>query len=147
MHAFSSFFASVNIGLVFGLTGMGIGFLFGFLGMYLGHRRRILWHETARLALEKGQPIPPPYPDVAPTNPLESAAMSTADRELATSRARGYRIRGYILGGLINLAVGAGLYFALTQVSPQAATFAAIPGFIGIAFLAMALIEYLFSRK
>ena len=44
-----------GFGFVFGLAGMGIGLVFGVLGMYFAHRRRVMWHETARIALEKGQ--------------------------------------------------------------------------------------------
>ena len=147
MQSFLAPLASINIALVFGLTGMGIGLVFGLVAMYLGHRRRVLWHETARLALEKGQPLPPPIPDVAADNPLHNLAMQAAERELAASQSPGRRCRGFIMGGLINLAVAAGLYLALSQVSPPAANFAAIPGFIGIAFLGMAVVEYLFRHN
>ena len=53
----SFFFALISgteYGLIFGLAGMAVGLLFGLIGMYFSHRRRALWHETARLALDNG---------------------------------------------------------------------------------------------
>ena len=31
-------------------------------GLFFQHRKRLMWHETARIALEKGQPLPPVPP-------------------------------------------------------------------------------------
>ena len=140
-------FDTAGFAVVFGLVGMGIGLVFGVLAMYFAHRRRVLWHETARIALEKGQPLPPPSPDVDPDGSMRALAMQVAGRELASSQVQGHRYRGLMLGGFINLAIGGGLFLALSQVSLQAAYFAAIPGFIGIAFLGMAVVEFVLGRK
>ncbi len=128
-----------DFALIMVLTGMGLSLLSGGLGMFFHHRRQVLWHETARIALEKGQPIPLSPGDGRPPG----AAPAGAD---AARQIRAGRIRGYLLGGLINLAVGAGLFIALAQISRPTAYFAAIPGFIGLALLLAAGIEGLMGR-
>lgn len=105
--------------------------------MYFNHRRNELWHETARVALEKGQPLPP-APGAVPLN-VAAAPVSNQPRW-----------RGYLIAGLINFGVGAGLYFSLSQVSGPAFNvgyFGAIPAFIGLALVLGAIIEALASRK
>ena len=87
MHPLLPSLAAINdIGLIFGLAGMGIGLVSGLLGMYFGHRRRVLWHETARIAPEKGQPIPPLSPDEAAGNRLHELATQVVERELIATR-------------------------------------------------------------
>ena len=124
-----------SIAIVIPVAGMIFSGVIAGFAMYYNHRREAMWHELARLAVEKGQPIPEPPPGVhgwrANTQPTVPYARS----------------RGYLVGGLINLAVGAGLFIALSQISKPTAYFAAIPFFIGIALLLAALIEMLFSRK
>ncbi len=93
--------------------------------MYFRHRRRELWHETARIALEKGQPLPPQNPD--------------EDDEVETStehRTADHDVRG----GLILIAVGAGLWVMFGAMSPSLRYVGAIPGFIGVALLLFALL-------
>lgn len=96
----------------------------GICGMYFEQQRRRLWHETARLALEKGQPLPPSIDAPAPEN------------------RRGYRPARDIRRGLVLMSVGVGLYFFLGHVAPDVATVGAIPGLIGVALLLFGL----FSR-
>ncbi len=129
--------SGIDLALYMALSGLAAGVFFGGLGMYFHHRRQTMWHETARIALEKGQPVPP-APDAPPWN--EEARATTAET------IRGHRIRGYLIGGLINIAVGSGLYLALAQFSPATAYFAAIPGFIGVALILAAAIEVLMGR-
>lgn len=105
--------------------------------MYFQHRRTELWHQTARIALEKGQPLPAMPDSFAPNNP----GCGSRDQP---------RWRGYLIGGLINLGVGAGLYLALSQISNtpfNVGYFGFIPLFIGVALLLGAVIEALAARK
>ena len=83
----------METGLYLGLAGLAAGIIFGGLGMYFHHRRQALWHETARIALEKGQPLPP--------LPNDEPAQSHEDK------------KNDFRGGLVLIAVGAGLYLFL----------------------------------
>jgi hypothetical protein len=86
------------------------------------HRRHQLWHETARVALEKGQPLPPMPADVAPPPSLPPKPAND------------------IRSGLVLIAVGAGLYLFLGSLVSQSMGYVgAIPGFIGIALLLFGL--------
>ena len=106
-----------------------------FIAMHFNHRRQELWHQTARLALEKGQPLP---------------AFDSAGRaEMAQTARAQPRWRGYLIGGMINIAVGAGMFVALSQISNTSFNvgyFGFIPLFIGVALLLGAVIEGLASR-
>lgn len=106
-------------------------------GLIIAHHRQKLWHETARLALEKGQPLPPGPDQLISGQPIAPTAET----------ARANRIRGYLIGGLINVAVGAGLYLGLSQISGALANFAAIPGFIGVALLLAGAADILLTRN
>jgi hypothetical protein len=94
--------------------------------LYYKHTRAQLWHETARLALEKGQPLPVP--------PDESA------------RAR-VEIRGErndVRTGLILIGVGVGIAMFFNGVhAHEAMGIGAIPLCIGVALLLFGL----FSRR
>ena len=124
-----------TIAVIVPVAGMIFAGVIGGFAMYNHHRREAMWHELARLALEKGQPIPQPPPNI-------SGLLTGAERDV-----RGSRGRGYMVGGLINIAIGAGLFIALSQISKPTAYFAAIPFFIGIALLLAAFIDRAFSRK
>jgi hypothetical protein len=88
------------------------------------HRRHELWHDTARVALEKGQPLPPMPADVAPPPPQPAKPAND------------------IRSGLILIAVGAGLYLFLGSLVGQSMGYVgAIPGFIGIALLLFGLLN------
>lgn len=87
------------------------------IGRYFRFRREKMWHETTRLALEKGQPLPANW----------SEAHSRCGRGGAS-----WDIRR----GLVLIAVGAALAIAL---HPHERLWAAVPGFIGIAFLLFGL--------
>jgi hypothetical protein len=56
---------------------------------------------------------------------------------------------GLVTGGLVNIAVGVGLYFGLSEMPEVhfARFFALIPGLIGVALLTSALLDALFSDK
>ena len=97
--------------------------------MYFRHRRREMWHQTARLALEKGQPIPP-----QPAG--EVRLQFRAERE-----------RNDVRAGLILIAVGAGIYlFLRTGGDSRLGIVGAIPGFIGVALLLNGLFASLSAK-
>jgi hypothetical protein len=80
------------------------------------NRRTKMWHETARVALEKGQLLPPAtYLNCSSKDP-----------------------KRILLGGLILIGIGAALYLApIQQGGPWVG---AIPGFIGLAMVVFCLI-------
>jgi hypothetical protein len=118
MHLLPLALSGLQLGLAFGLAGLLFAAFFGFLGMYFHNRRTEQWHQTARLALEKGQPLPtPPAADAESRNPPRQAGDD-------------------VRSGLILIAVGIGLYVFLAHfISPGLGAVGAIPGFIGVAFL------------
>ncbi|HVU17635.1 MAG TPA: DUF6249 domain-containing protein [Candidatus Didemnitutus sp.] len=98
-------------------------------GIKHSQRQQELWHETARIALEKGQPLPP-MPDgmKAETKP--------------EARSNDFR------SGLILIGVGGGLYFFFEAMNlPFLRFVGAIPGFIGVALLLFALGGLAFGGK
>ncbi|QYM80042.1 hypothetical protein K0B96_05325 [Horticoccus luteus] len=106
------------------------GVLIVFLSMYFAHERRRLWHDTARVALEKGQPLPP--------------ALQQADDR---SRRR-CGPRNDLRSGLILLAVSFGLYYGLRDVGSGPQLIGAyITGGIGVALLLNGLLTALFRRN
>lgn len=94
-------------------------------------RRTKLWHETARLALEKGQPVPN----------IWDGCSSWRSRGGWGGRAWDFR------RGLVLIAVGCGLYLGLAEVHPSARFFAAIPAFMGVALLVSALMSGWINRN
>lgn len=122
------------IAIIMPIAGLVFAAIFGVSGMYFHHRKQELWHQTARLALEKGQPLPP-------FGEMAEAVKATSPQS---------RWRGLMIGGLINLGVGAGLFVALSQLpntSFNLGYFGCIPGFIGLALLIGALVEGLVARN
>jgi hypothetical protein len=93
-------------------------------------QRHKLWHETARLALEKGQPITSAGPD-----PEVQSWRSWRRRRGATFDFR---------RGLILLAVSAGMYFS---GHGHVRDYVLIPAFIGAAFLVMGIISLCTTDK
>ncbi|HEX2100267.1 MAG TPA: DUF6249 domain-containing protein [Candidatus Synoicihabitans sp.] len=100
--------------------------------LYAQHRRRALWHETARLALEKGQPIPGADPD-------STTGSAPADPQT--------RVRGYLIGGITNIAVAAGMYIAFRHFVPLVAYVAAVPACIGVSMLLGGWVEHRSAQK
>jgi hypothetical protein len=92
-------------------------------GLKFTQRRQELWHETARVALEKGQPLPP----------LPSEMQPASEPKRSTD----------FRSGLVLLAVGAGLYLFFESFLPALRFVAAIPACIGVALLLFSLLtEY-----
>ena len=88
------------------------------IGRYFRYRSQKMWHETVRLSLEKGQPLPANWSDYG-----------------WCGGGRLWDLRR----GLVLIAVGAALYYALPEDSRL---WAALPGFIGIAFLLFGLFSF-----
>lgn len=127
-----------SISIIIPVAGMVFAGVIIVTTMYFNHRRTELWHQTARLALEKGQPLPP-----AP----EGVHLNVAANSVSSNQPRW---RGYLIGGLINVGIGLGLFFALSQIPGtdfNLGYFGCIPGFIGAALLLGAVIEAFASRK
>ena len=101
--------------LLIPLAGMALGLVAIVLGMAEKMQKRRLRHELMRVALEKGQPLPPELLDEAPSK------SGRDDRR----------------SGLIALAVGAALFLFLGALVPEQGVkwVALIPGFIGLALL------------
>ena len=119
------------IGIVVPAAGMIFAGVIVVSDMYFKNQRRAMWHETARIALEKGQPMPL-GPDVEtrcePSRPNGSA--------------------NDIRAGLICIAAGAALYVFLGSfIGRGLGLVGAIPGFIGVALLLFGLIRLLGERK
>ena len=103
------------IGITFGFTALTVGIL-----AYRRYRSDTLRHETIRLALEKGQPLPPGLLDPV-------AVRDPGARDLR---------RGLVLLA-IGLGLGLYLYFSPAPGAPHP-TWAVgfIPGLMGISYLA-----------
>jgi hypothetical protein len=89
-------------------------------------KREQLWHETARLALEKGQPIPQ-------SDRLARPGCDPSQRHWRDRSSPWFDLRR----GLVLMAIGAALYLALPGNSRM---YAAIPGFIGVVTVIFALL-------
>jgi hypothetical protein len=112
------------------------------VSQYFKSQSRKMWHETARIALEKGQPVP-----IAPTvlSPAIEAALGKKLEDRPSSR-------GDLKAGLILLAVSAGLYVSRNELGSNAGPHififgGGIVGFVGVALLLNALITYLTTKK
>jgi hypothetical protein len=99
-------------------------------GLIIAHHRQQLWHETARLALEKGQPLP--------TEVKETHATPPADRGPGAD----------LRAGLICIGVGVGLFlFFDALIGRGMAYVGAIPGFIGVALVLYAILSRSIAPK
>ena len=114
------------------VAGMILGGSLAITAMYFHHQRRRLRHETARVALEKGQPLPE-FGD---------------EKDSRRPKSRDDSSRNDLRGGLVLIGIGAGLYLFLDTVGASEARFiGAIPGFIGVALLLHALLTALLPKK
>jgi hypothetical protein len=111
------------------------------------HREQ-LWHDTARLALEKGQPIPtrPLTDEEVKSSPLPSTAGDPAAWERIR---RANRRRKDIRNGLILTAIGAALYLTRRDdhFGRGLSFLVYIPMFMGLALLLNGLLDGLFSHS
>ena len=117
----------IAVSYVLAIIALVFAVIVAVVAIYFKHRRRQmeLWHETARLALEKGQPLPP-----------------------LSLGATGGHPRNDVRIGLIMIAVAGGIWLLLPPTGARPVTYlAAIPGFIGVALLLNGFFEVLFSKK
>lgn len=126
----STLLAEISGGHLIAITGITGGVLLTAViivfGLRFVQRRQELWHETARVALEKGQPLPP--------LPRELQADPAPPSDFRT--------------GLVLVATGLGLYFFFISLFGGWMRFVgAIPGFIGVALLLYATLNALLGRK
>jgi hypothetical protein len=92
--------------------------------LFFKHRQRQMWHETARMALEKGQPLPP-----APVGNLHALVRVRSEQN-------------DIRAGLILIAAGIGIAVFFNGLgSRDMVGVGAIPGFIGVALLLFGLLS------
>lgn len=95
-------------------------------------QRQKLWHETARIALEKGQPVP--------FVPPASAEGEKKQPQNSTNRD--------VRAGLILLSIGAALYLGSKEINFAPGLFAFyIPTFIGVALLLNAVFSFVLGKK
>jgi small-conductance mechanosensitive channel len=131
-HLLADFSSIPWVALVAIIGSFLIGPIVIFVVFRFAHRRHELWHETARVALEKGQPLPPLPDDMQPKQPPPACAEKAND----------------LRSGLVLIAVGAGLYLFLGSLAGRSlGLVGAIPGFIGVALLLNALLSATFRRK
>jgi hypothetical protein len=117
---------AVGGGLVLAGVVASIAIIFG---IKHSERRQQMWHETARLALEKGQPLPPLPEDLRPPEKKEECEDD-------------------FRSGLISIATGAGIYLFFVAMGLHNLRFiGAIPGLIGVALLLHAILKSLFGSK
>ncbi len=105
--------------------------------IYFHFQRQKLWHETVRLSLEKGVPLPPSWTDnTRPFGPECDARWSRRSpfRDLRT--------------GLILVAIGLAISFQMSDgPGINWHSGGAIPLYIGCAFLLSGAVGALFRRK
>ena len=135
------------IGLLVVLTTLTLSAVVAVAALYFHHQRRRLWHDTARIALEKGQPLPPQPPS---WEDPATVLKAVSDQQWTKSgRRKQPRWLRDLRGGLVMLAIGGGIYLALARAGqpPLLLIAAYVPGFIGAALVLNALISAIFSPK
>jgi len=123
-------------GMLIPITLFFVGLIITIASLYFKNQNRRLWHETARIALEKGQPIP-----IAPSAMDEVVAKKP---DLSSGRSD-------VKAGLILIAIAVGFYFGFNELRAEGHYVPSflfyIPGFIGVALLLNALITFLTTPK
>jgi hypothetical protein len=122
--------ATFYSGILVPVIAMAIGPIIVFTALYFKNQRRRFWHETARVALEKGQPLPAD-PEEGIRRQYDGARSPLRDVRTA----------------LILLAVSAGLYLSFRENERQMLVGCYITGCIGIALLISAALTALFRSK
>ena len=145
------FFATMpgppEIALLIPIAAMTLAGVIVVAGLIFKYHQRRLWHETARAAIEKGQPLPP-YPGAQKDETEKSWHEFALSLMAAHHHCRRPRWRRDLRGGLVLLAIGLAVYFARPpDWTPGWNLAIYIPGFIGAALLLSALFSALFSSK
>jgi hypothetical protein len=107
--------------------------VFLFVSLHFRNLEDQRMHETARLALEKGQPVP---------------SFARPDGRYPRYGPGHWSWIGLLIGGLVNVALGIGLFVMLTSIPGAyvARYCSLIPALIGVALLLAALIVGMTSR-
>ena len=145
------FFATMpgppEIALLIPIAAMTLAGVIVVAGLIFKYHQRRLWHETARAALEKGQPLPP-YPGEQAQDITKSRQKFAMSQMAAHHRCRRPRWRRDLRGGLVLLAIGLAVYFARPpEWTPGWNLAIYIPGFMGGALLLNALFNAIFAQK
>jgi hypothetical protein len=123
---------ATELAVLIAIAGMILGGTMGIAAIFFHYQRQRMRHETARMAIEKGRPVP------------EFAEHTTFQHPPAHED----RGRRDLRSGLVLLGVGAGIYLFFTTVGAAEARFlGAIPGFIGVALLLNALFTALLPPR
>lgn len=127
------------------IGGLLLALVIPVVALILHHRKRQLWHETARLALEKGQPLPPSQVEADDAELTPPPGVSFAEWQAAKrAESRSHATKG----GLVLIAVGGGIIaFFSAMGSKNFGMIGTIPGFIGIALLIHAVCESFFDKS
>ena len=133
--------------LLISIAGMALAGVIVVAALVFEHHKRRLWHETARAALEKGQPLPT-YPGAQKQEIEKSWHEFAMNQASAHHSFRRSRWRCDLRRGLVLLAIGAAVYMARPPSwTPGWDLAIYIPGFIGAALLLNALFSAIFSPK
>jgi hypothetical protein len=123
----------VELAIIVSICGMILGGIMGITAMIFAHQRKKLAHDIARLALEKGQPVPEVF----------AGDEHHRQRDSATDLNQ-HDLRG----GLVLIAVGAGVFLFLKAVAGfNVGLLGAVPGFIGVALILHWLLTRIMTRK
>lgn len=129
------------IGIVIPVAGLIFAGAIAISAMYFKNRQRELWHETARVALEKGQPLPPmPGSDEEAEEKPPAGVGFPEWREARRLESR----RNDLKGGLILVAVGVALFVFLGASAGRVA--GGVVGGIGLALLVCVVLDKFSSR-
>ena len=109
----------------------------GYIRSYFAAQERTRLHETLRMALEKGETLPPEL--------VASLQVAAPERQAPTSERDLRRAVVFSALGLGLCALGYGLWYGLMSVSYEAAYITggsiagigAVPGLIGLAYLVL----------
>ena len=130
------------IALVMPIVGMVFAGVVVFSALYFKQRDREQWHETARVAMEKGLPVPPmpASNEAGATNIPPGVSFEQWD-----AMRRANRRHSDLKGGLIMMGIGAGLFFGLRGDAGHIA--GAIPTGIGLALCLSVVFDGVTSRR
>ena len=140
-------FGPPELALLIPIAGMALAGIIVVAGLVFKYHQRRLWHETARAAIEKGQPLPP-YPGAQKDETEKSWHEFAKNQASAHHNFRRSRWRCDLRRGLVLLAIGLAFYAARPPSwTPLWNLAIYVPGFIGAALLLNALFSAIFSPK
>ncbi len=137
-----SFNGSLLVSMLIPLAGILLAGVITVSSMYFKHQREREWHETARLAMEKGQPVPPP-----PSHKVYGSGVILKRDPNAPAPPPDDISQHDVRGGLVLVGTGIGLWLMLGALDERLRFIGAIPGFIGVALLLYAAGRAIFSNK